>query len=287
MSAVNLVRRAWREIKKNYALSRTLIAWGLPGYGSVPRVFGNAMPKSGSHLLLQVLQGLCRVAPFAYVEADPLRVMTRQGQRRSSQAVLADLNRLRRGVIGWGYLPAAPEFREVLLRPGWVAFFMLRDPRDVLISQVYYATEMNENHRLRDYYRSLPDFEARLSAAIRGVNQDSARLPDIRTRYDRFLGWLDCPSVCVIKFEEMIADRQGQIQRILDRLEAAGCQLLRPRRLALQKVVEAIQPQKSPTFRKGRSGEWQSLFTAEHKRLFKQVSGDLLIVLGYEQNDDW
>ncbi len=188
-------------------------------------MFGNAMPKSGSHLLLQVLQGLCQVAPFAYVESEPVRVLTRLGERRTQKAILSDLRRLPRGVIGWGYLPAERAYREILTQPGWVSIFILRDPRDMLVSQVYYATEMYEQHRMRAYYLSLPDFDARLKAAIQGVDQEGAHLPDVRERFNRFLGWLGCPGVLTVRFEELIADREGSIHTILDHLEAAGSHL--------------------------------------------------------------
>ncbi len=41
-------------------------------------------------------------------------------------------------------------------------------------------------------------------------------------------------------------------------------------------LVEAIQPRKSHTFRSGKTGGWREHFTDEHKRLFKDVAGDLL-----------
>jgi sulfotransferase 6B1 len=59
------------------------------------------------------------------------------------------------------------------------------------------------------------------------------------------------------------------------------------REQAVQQVIEAVQPKKSPTFRKGRSGEWRNYFKEEHKQQFKQVTGDLLVQMGYEQDDNW
>jgi hypothetical protein len=51
--------------------------------------------------------------------------------------------------------------------------------------------------------------------------------------------------------------------------------------------VDAIQPRKSHTFRSGKTGGWKQHFTDEHKSLFKDVAGDLLVKLGYEENNDW
>jgi hypothetical protein len=49
----------------------------------------------------------------------------------------------------------------------------------------------------------------------------------------------------------------------------------------------SINPGKSPTFRSGKTGEWKKHFTDEHKKIFKDVAGDLLIKLGFETDKDW
>jgi hypothetical protein len=40
-------------------------------------------------------------------------------------------------------------------------------------------------------------------------------------------------------------------------------------------------------YRKGVAGDWKSVFTEQNKQEFKAVAGDLLIELGYEENNDW
>jgi len=60
-----------------------------------------------------------------------------------------------------------------------------------------------------------------------------------------------------------------------------------PRRLLLEALESSINPGRSPTFRSGKIGEWRKCFTEGHKKTFKDVAGDLLIKLGYEQDNDW
>ena len=40
------------------------LRWGPESLKKTPAVLGNAMPKSGSHLINQVVQGLTRLGPF-------------------------------------------------------------------------------------------------------------------------------------------------------------------------------------------------------------------------------
>jgi hypothetical protein len=60
-----------------------------------------------------------------------------------------------------------------------------------------------------------------------------------------------------------------------------------PRKKALSVLVGAIQPGRSRTFRSGKTGGWREQFTEEHKALFKDIAGDLLVRLGYEKTNDW
>lgn len=48
-----------------------------------------------------------------------------------------------------------------------------------------------------------------------------------------------------------------------------------------------VNPEKSPTYRKGQSGNWRQEFDEEVKERFKAVAGDLLIELGYEKDLNW
>jgi sulfotransferase 6B1 len=59
------------------------------------------------------------------------------------------------------------------------------------------------------------------------------------------------------------------------------------RELILNSLEASINPTKSPTFRSGKTGEWKKHFTDEHKKIFKEVAGDLLIKLGYEKDNNW
>jgi len=70
-------------------------------------------------------------------------------------------------------------------------------------------------------------------------------------------------------------------------VEKTGYHIPTPREQALSILVEAIQPGRSHTFRSGKTGGWREHFTDEHKTLFKDVAGDLVVRLGYEKTNDW
>ncbi len=267
---------------------KAMRTWKKIDFSEVPAIFGNTMPKSGSHLTLQILQGLTDIAPFRYLIPYPFRMITKEGRERSNDEVLKDLSRLKSGIIGWGYLRAYPEFIQCIREnPKIKTFFVIRDPRDRLISSIFYAVDIYKEHAQHAYYSGI-SMDERIKVAIKGRPEPGLHhLPNVREHYDRFLGWFNCENVLVLRFEDLIQDVDTTVFSLLDFLEKDGYQIPTPRSEALTIIKKAIQPEKSPTFRKGKAGNWKDHFTDEHKRIFKDTVGDLLTVLGYEQDNNW
>ncbi len=284
MTISQSIRRSLRPLGKT---AQAIARWKRLSFGDAPPIFGNAKPKSGSHLLLQVLNGFTRIMPYRYVEAEPIRTIEKEGRRKTKEEVLDELTHIPRGIIGWGYVDAAPEIASFLTSNGRVNFFIYRDPRDLLVSQVFFATEMYEEHGMHDFYNSLPDFRERLKVAITGIDRGGLTMVSVKQRYEGVFQWLATPGVMCIRYEDLVNNRDATLSSMLDQVEKTGYKIPTPREQALSVLVNAIQPKKSHTFRSGTTGGWREFFTAEHKKLFKEVAGGLLVRLGYEQNNDW
>ena len=276
-----------RFLRKPGKYAQAVLRWKRLSFNQAPPIFGNSKPKSGSHLLLQILNGFTQIMPYKYVAADPVRTITKKGRRKSNEEVLSELKRIPGGVIGWGYVEATPENIALLCRPHRVNYFMYRDPRDMLVSQVFFATDMNEEHGMHDFYQSLPDFGERLKVAITGLDQDGLYMVSAKQRYASVFEWREQSNVMCVRFEDLIDNRQATLDAMLDEVESIGYRIPTPREKALSILVEAIQPKKSHTFRSGKTGGWREHFTEEHKKLFKDVTGDLLVKLEYERDNDW
>jgi sulfotransferase family protein len=252
-----------------------------------PALLSISFPKSGTHLLDQILLGFAKVAPFSkrlhsfYAEYEG-----ESGRKRPAEQAFAWLDSLKPGDIASAHLFARPEAVEKVCSPNFVAYFIFRDPRDVVVSHVFYVTDMEARHVHHDYYASLPDFNSRLNVSILGRPDAGVEFPDIAARFAPYLGWLDHPEVLSLHFEDLINDRAASLTRIMDHL-LTRAQLSAPRPEILDALEGSINPGRSPTFRSGKTGEWKKHFTTEHKKIFKDVAGDLLIRLGYEKDNAW
>lgn len=281
------LRRTLRPYGKT---AQAIFRWKRFSFHEAPPIFGNSKPKSGSHLLLQILNGFTQIMPYRYVDADPIRTIKKDGGRRTEGEILADLKRVPDGVISWGYVDATKENASFLTSAGRVNYFIYRDPRDMLVSQVFFATDMHEEHGMHAYYTSLPDFAARLNVAITGIDHDGLKMVSVKQRYEGVFQWLDVSrqkNVMCIRFEDLINHRDITLNAMLDEVEKTGYKIPTPREKAFSVLVDAIQPKKSHTFRSGKTGGWKEYFTEEHRKLFKDVAGDLLVRLGYEKDNDW
>lgn len=261
--------------------------WRSVSQGSLPAVLGNAMPKSGSHLIIQVLQGLTGLGPFVNGGFPPVN-RGEDNSKLPEKAILTNIQRMQPGDIAYGYLKAQEPFISILTAPGRASVFVYRDPRDMIVSHVFYATQMHTGHWMHRYYtETLHTMEERINAAIQGVDEDGTELSDIRTKYLAYTGWLEQPQVLCIRFEDLILNRETALGGLLDYLEQRGFTPQVDRAQAIPILLEAIKPKKSGTYRKGQPGNWREHFTSTNKALFKEQAGDLLLRLGYEQDDSW
>ena len=252
-----------------------------------PALLGISFPKSGTHLLDQILLGFSNVAPFSkrlhsfYAEYEG-----ESGLKRSPGQALTWLDSLHPRDIASTHLFARADAAVRVCSPKFVPYFIFRDPRDVVVSHVFYVTDMAARHVHHDYYASLPDFNSRLNVSILGKPNIDIEFPNIADRFSPYLGWLEHPEILSIHFEDLINDRTATLTRILDHF-LVRVPLHSPRRLILDSLESSINPTKSPTFRSGKTGEWKQYFTNEHKKIFKDIASDLLVKLGYEKDYDW
>ncbi|MFN8400431.1 MAG: sulfotransferase domain-containing protein [Anaerolineales bacterium] len=254
---------------------------------NLPVLLGISFPKSGTHLLDQILLGFSQVAPYAKrVHSFYAEYEGESGKKREPEKALAWLDSLQPRDIASAHLFARPETIARVCSENFAPYFIFRDPRDVVVSHVFYVTDMEARHVHHEYYKSLPDFDARLRVSILGRPDAGIEFPNIADRFAPYLGWLDKKEVLTIHFEDLIHHREATLTSIMDHL-LSRVTLQAPRQLILDSLETSINPKKSPTFRSGKTGEWKKHFTEEHKKIFKEVASDLLIKLGYEKDNSW
>ncbi len=281
------VRFPIRNLRYRVRRAQYRLRYGQP---DVPLFFANSFPKSGTHLLLQAVQGFAQLGPVIYSGLPAVTMFEAfSGERLAEKEVAAQLSKLQPGDIGYGHVFAEPLLVQELCKPKVAAYFIYRDPRDVVVSHVHYVTDIWTSHVHHDYYRNqLKDFDERLRVSILGRPElTEIDFPGIRERFEPYLGWLGQTEVLVLRFEDFIQHKRQTLDTILEHAAGCGFSYQVQKEVALDILERSIDPQQSPTFRSGKAGGWKDHFSPEHKALFKDVTGDLLLRLGYEKTMDW
>lgn len=257
-TAPKLLRRLWRE--------------------KGPRVLCVCVPKSGTHLLER---GLC-VDPQLRRKLLPT---VNEVNLTALGGLDALLSRVRPGEVVISHLYHSAGRERLLRARGVRTLFMIRDPRDLVVSQAHYIAR-NPQHPLHLRFRELPELGARLSICIRGDEQ--AGFPGLAERLERFGGWLDGDALAV-RFESLVGSAGGGSEREQGETLAGVYRHLGlpadPQRIAerSRRTFSAA----SPTFRRGTTGQWREVFDAGLAQAFKQEAGEQLVRYGYEQDSSW
>jgi sulfotransferase 6B1 len=255
--------------------------------GLVPPALANSFPKSGTHLLVQVLGGLPERRNFGAFLASTTSSF--QFRERSSSNTCGFIRGFTPGEVVRGHLFHDPLYADALNRRHTANYFIYRDPRDVVVSEAHYLREMNRWHRLHPYFRDAASLEDAIMLSINGFNPPVPGIdyPNIAERFARYEGWLSDPNCFSVRFEDLVSEEQPSIVRRIAEFYAARTKSDFDFEATVSTMQASIAPKKSHTFRSGKKAGWQKEFTSAHRERFAEVAGDLLVRLGYEPDYAW
>ncbi len=177
----------------------------------------------------------------------------------------------------------SPELASLFREKGMRTVCILRDPRDVAVSQLHYIKRLKK-HPIHEAFMGLPSDSERLMLCIRGGELGERRMLSLDERYRRFSGWAEDGGSVVVRFEDLVGPRGGgsevaQVGAVRAVAEHVGVEA---DEATLARVGEEIFGS-GQTFRRGMIGGWREEFATEHERAAEEVAGPLLAELGYEE----
>jgi len=254
----------------------------LRAFRTGPKVLALSIPKSGTHLLGKMLKQLPFLSSrWAYAVDE------------TWAGILRQLCRVKNGQIVFGHLPWSKELVDVVNSEGFRVLFIVRDLRDVAVSDVHYVTSRATNHPLHMYFNSLSSDDERLAAWIAGVpakyHPGGIKPKAWEGHTEAMLPWLDEPDCLTIRFEDLIGSSGGgtskqQHDTISSIIKHLGHELSFEQ---ITEIADKTFSSSTRTFRRGHIGDWEKGFNDGHKRLFKECRGEVLVRLGYEKDHDW
>jgi sulfotransferase 6B1 len=255
----------------------------------LPPVVINCMPKSGTHLIQRFIKALplYRGVGFSISQKTALNredaiscyrvgVANPKGVKASEFEKLFDLLESNRYVIG--HIPYSEETMRLFEKKKCVMLVILRDPRDIIVSMMYYFLNQT-SHYLHSYISQLPDIDSRLMALIDGIDDyqgDShILLNPVGDQFMSIYPWSKWEYSKTFLFEQLIGNKGGgsdteQARSVDSILKHINYVLLKKEK---SELISHLYSHESPTFRKGVVGDWKNYFTPAIEQRFIERSG--------------
>jgi Sulfotransferase domain len=182
--------------------------------------------------------------------------------------------------------------RDALAGRGFRGTHIIRDPRDVVLSSYHYHLRSDEKWvkrpdarwgglGLQDYLKSLNPRDGLLFEIRRLLKGPLSKM----TEWD-----YSQPEFLELRYEDVIANEEEMFLTVFrhfefrDRAMSTGLALVRENSISRK---ASWNEQRQQHVRSGRPGAWREEFGPEHVALFKELSGSLLVRLGYEKDVNW
>lgn len=241
-----------------------------------PKVLVNAFPKAGTNLLLRVVSLLPTLVP-----------RWQEHLTNNTPNLLQEVSAIRKGQYLSGHVHWSPELSNVLNSKNIRSLLIIRDLRDIAVSNFYYITYKSPDHRLHSYFNSLNSDEERLMASIVGVDgkflEDGIRSKSIGEHARDYAPWFNESTCLVVRFEELIGSGGGgsddqQLNTVSAITNHLGIELSEEQ---IAQIASQAFFKNSTTFRKGEIGDWRNHFNEPLYQAFNEVAGEVLVKFGY------
>lgn len=175
------------------------------------------------------------------------------------------------------------------------AFWVMRDPRDLVISR-YFSVKychpiLNKQQEKERKYLKKVTMEEGIRHFIEAITTIHVPL------YSSLISWLkskEDSNVIICKYEDLIG--RNQLDYFKKIFKHCGLEIYKDDlttllfRYSFEQLSEGRKQGREDLkshYRKGISGDWKNYFTVQHKQLFKDLAGELLIRLQYEKANNW
>jgi hypothetical protein len=193
--------------------------------------------------------------------------------------------------------PYHPTLAKVLQDANHKTIALIRDPRDALISHVFYMRRFASTAGgplKRDFFSVGPIFDSlSLDEQITALIVGNEHAPSYLQFYAERTGWALNPLYLQVKYEDLVGSAGGgsdEKQRAVVK-DIADYILLSISEEQLDEIVSEMYLNFGETLINGKVykhssiGNWRVFLSAEQKELIQDLFGTLLIGLGYEEGN--
>jgi hypothetical protein len=238
--------------------------------------------KTGSFLLAKCINLLTGRSPIGTYSP----VTNSIHYNRSAEELMQMTNLLPQH-FWFSHLFYTKEREEFFNKDNFIKFFIYRDPRDQMVSFIFF---MDKYSSFWPHIKNI-NFDQALMYMIQNgpaIYKDHPPVNNILDMYEHYLPWIEAAGFLTVKFEDLVGVKGGgNEEKQIDVIKKIAQHL--KIEITNQKINYVINNLfgDTATFREGKIGSWKKYFKPQHIKAFKEHTGDLLIKLGYEKDNNW
>ncbi len=246
--------------------------------GSSAIIINNSIPKAGSYLLVNVICQLTSRKGARHLEA----------MRPMNKVLLSIPNR---EYIEINHIIYSKDTAKAFRQAGCKVLFIYRDPRAQVLSYADWVYKHPNSYRWMNGIAHDEVITSLISdgRVYRGLSSYPWKhIHNVNEFYHAFMPWLNEDFVCSVRFEDLVGAKGGgsddaQLQALKTIASYLDCDVSEQELVAISQKLFG----NAGTFCHGQIDRWRQVFTSAQIALFKEVAGQLLIDLGYEQDLEW
>jgi hypothetical protein len=166
---------------------------------------------------------------------------------------------------------------------------LIRDPRDLAVSAYHYHLRTSEQwarvpedrwegKSYQDYLQSMSFSDGLLAEIGRCAQAEWRHMGIWDYQQEEFLE---------LRYEDLLSDESGTFERLFHHYGFRERECRASLAATRQFSLEVVRASNDRHVRSGRPGEWREVFEPRHVDRFKELTGDLIVRLGYESSTDW
>ena len=180
------------------------------------------------------------------------------------------LTRLESKDFFYGHLAFSRTVSRILTASNIYILHSLRDPRDVLLSQLAFALK-HPQHFMHHHLKELHDPYEQQRLILQGYLPNGKVLQkSMADQYKDLEKWMSSSQMLLIRYEDLVGERgYGDPERQLSSVKKISCFLdLSMSHAQIKNISESLYDVNTPGFRNGKIGTWSSVLSHDFLDLF-------------------
>jgi len=190
------IERSRRQIRKNLQIWKGgLRPTAILGRYGAAKVLINSVPKAGTNLLQEL------VLQLPYMRGRIAKTYSLWPGKEDE--LCEKIKAIKDGQCVGGHITYDKRVADQLAECGVKNILIIRDFRDVILSNIRYLEKIHRNHPHNEVFAKLETLDRKIDACIVGVPEVNVRpWPELVHAYR---GWLSTPDILVIRYEDLVS----------------------------------------------------------------------------------